>query len=317
MDINAFLMNDSNILMTPFTFALLVGLAAAFIWRAFTPSTRVQMVHRRLDGYVDEPDMIEQEDTPKPFSERVFLPLLRRVLSTLGRWVPNRAMEATRQTLIHAGEPGGLTVLDFYGLRLLAAVLMGGGWFLLASMRVAFGIALFSSSLLVGVGFFVPMVWLRGRVERRKTEIARSLPNALDMLTIGVEAGLAFESAMLQVAEQWDNALTTEFRRTVLDMRVGTPLDVALQRLVERTAVDDLRTLVAILIQSTRLGVAIARVLHNQAAGMRQKRRQRAEELARQASVKMAFPLVFFIFPAMFVVILGPALPGILGMFGS
>ena len=132
------------------------------------------------------------------------------------------------------------------------------------------------------------------------------------MLTIGVEAGLAFESALLRVGERWHNALTYEFRRAVAEMRIGTPRDVALTRMAERSGVPELRAFVAILIQSSQLGVSIAQVLHTQAAEMRVKRRQRAEELARQASVKMVFPLVFLIFPALFVVILGPSVPTIL-----
>jgi tight adherence protein C len=136
------------------------------------------------------------------------------------------------------------------------------------------------------------------------------------MLTIGVEAGLAFESALLRLGERWDNALTREFRRAVAEMRVGISRDEALARMADRTGVQELRSFVAILVQSNRLGVSIAQVLHTQAAEMRTKRRQRAEELARQASVKMVFPLVFLIFPAMFIVILGPAVPALISFFG-
>jgi tight adherence protein C len=131
------------------------------------------------------------------------------------------------------------------------------------------------------------------------------------MLTIGVEAGLSFESAMLRVAEQWQNALTRELRRAVLEMRVGASREQALRHIAERSDVDDVRTFVAMLTQSAQLGVSIADVLHGQAAQIRRKRKLRAEGLARQAAVKMTFPLVLLIFPALFVVILGPALPGI------
>jgi tight adherence protein C len=135
------------------------------------------------------------------------------------------------------------------------------------------------------------------------------------MLTIGVEAGLAFESALVRVGEQWENALTRELRRAVTEMRVGTPQDVALWRMVERAGVQDLRTFVATLIQSTQLGVSIAQVLHVEAAQMRVRRQQRAEELARQAGIKMLFPLILFVFPAMLVVILGPSVPAFLAFF--
>jgi tight adherence protein C len=137
------------------------------------------------------------------------------------------------------------------------------------------------------------------------------------MLTIGVEAGLAFESALLRVGEKWNNALTREFGRAVGEMRVGTSREAALQRMADRCGVPDLNTFVAVLVQSTQLGVSIAQVLHTQADQMRVKRRQRAEELARQAGIKITFPLVFFIFPALFVVILGPAVPRIMETLGA
>jgi tight adherence protein C len=114
------------------------------------------------------------------------------------------------------------------------------------------------------------------------------------------------------VAEQWQNALTEEFQRTVREMRLGTARDEALRSMVERTGVESLGTFVAVLVQSTRLGVSISDVLHIQAKQMRLKRRQRAEEQARQAAIKMVFPLAFLIFPAMFVVLLGPSLPVLL-----
>jgi tight adherence protein C len=120
---------------------------------------------------------------------------------------------------------------------------------------------------------------------------------------------------MLKVGERWDNALTRELRRAVAEMRVGTPRDAALQRVAERTGVEGLQTFVSVLNQSSQLGVSVAKVLHAQAAEQRVRRRQRAEELARQAGGKMVFPLVFFIFPAIFVVVLGPAIPGIISFF--
>jgi tight adherence protein C len=155
------------------------------------------------------------------------------------------------------------------------------------------------------------------RVRRRKHDILRALPDALDMLTIGVEAGLAFETALLRVGERWDNPLTREFRRAVNEMRVGTPRDVALRRVVDRADVPELSTFIAVLIQSSQLGVSIAQVLHTQAAQMRVRRRQRAEELARQAGLKMVFVLLLFVFPAMLVVILGPSLPAFADFFDA
>ena len=195
--------------------------------------------------------------------------------------------------------------------------MLGGGALYVLAGRYALSSALLYAALVAIFGYMAPGFWLRSRVKARKHEITRALPDALDMLTIGVEAGLAFESALLRVGEKWNNALTREFRRAVGEMRVGTSREVALQRMADRCGVPDLNTFVAVLVQSTQLGVSIAQVLHTQADQMRVKRRQRAEELARQAGIKITFPLVFFIFPALFVVILGPAVPRIMETLGA
>ena len=315
MDIIA-LVESGQVLRSPASFAALVGLAVASVWLAFAPARSVRTVRKRLDGYVERVDLVQETEMRRSIVVRLILPFVRRVLRLLGRLTPWGSMEVTRRMLVQAGQPGGLTVLDFYGLRLLASVGVCGWWLWAMMGRLSAAKFLLGGGIAAGLGFLLPTLWLRGRVRRRKGEIVRALPNALDMMTIGVEAGLAFESAMLRVTERWHNALTWELRRTVAEMRVGTPRDEALKRLASRTDVPDLRTFVAVLVQSTQLGVSIADVLHVQAAQIRQKRRLRAEELARQASVKMLFPLVFLIFPAMFVVILGPALPTIMKTFG-
>jgi tight adherence protein C len=166
-------------------------------------------------------------------------------------------------------------------------------------------------------GFMLPKLWLNQKIKKRKVEIARALPDALDMLTIGVEAGLAFESALLRVGDQWDNSLSQEFRRVVSEMRIGVPRNEALRRMADRTGVEDLSTFVAVLIQSNTLGVSISQVLHTQADQMRLKRRQHAEEMAHAATVKIVVVLVFFILPSLFIVVLGPAAPRIVSLLSS
>ena len=210
----------------------------------------------------------------RPFVVRVFGPPLRQILRLFGSLAPKKSVQATERLLLQAGRPWGLSALDFFGLRLLATLVAGG---------------LYSSSCETAWLFSPPAQQPPGRRRRflhpvgvaalaqpgRQHEISRALPDALDMLTIGVEAGLAFESALLRVGERWHNALTYEFRRAVAEMRIGTPRDIALTRMAERSDVPELRAFVAILIQSSQLGVSIAQVLHTQAAEMRVKRRQR------------------------------------------
>lgn len=315
--IELFYSGTGSLLWSPLVFAVLIGMAVMLFWMAMAPSASKRAVLERLDGYLKRQRVVWEPEMDQPFFTRVVSPLLRQILQFLGRLMPQRNVELTRQMLIHAGEPAGLTPLDFYGLQVLAVLFLGGAYFLLIGMRQPLSIALRNTLLASMVGFLLPRFWLRQRVRQRKHEIARALPDALDMMTIGVEAGLAFESAMLRVGEQWDNALTRELQRAVGEMRVGTPRDMALKRMADRTGVPELGTFVAVLVQSTQLGVSISQVLHAQAAEMRMKRRQRAEELARQASVKMVFPLIFFIFPALLVVMLGPALPMLQDFFAA
>jgi tight adherence protein C len=313
MDIAAVL-QSASVLWTPLTAAVLAGVAMLFIWLALAPARPISAVRTRLDAYLNRTDLVEDSEMRRPFANRVLAPIFRRLLNFLGRLAPKRNVEMTQQMLVAAGEPGHLTALDFFGVRLLVAVAIGVAYFLLFSASQPFTIVLRNGLIFAALGFFLPTFWLRRRAHKRQNEISRALPDALDMLTIGVEAGLAFESALLKVGERWENALTREFRRAVAEMRVGTPRDVALKRMADRSAVQELSTFVAVLIQSNRLGVSIADVLHSQAADMRVKRYQMAEERARQAGIKMVFPLVFLIFPAMFVVILGPSVPALIGL---
>lgn len=304
-------------LFSPVVCGLLVTLAIACLWMALAPARRTQSLRQRQEGFLAAPTDIDAEEIALPFSQRVLLPLVRRLLRSVGGSTPQQSLAETEVQLQRAGQPWGLTALDYYGLRLLLTVGLGGGFFWLSLPRAPLMNTVILTCCFVGLAYYGCNIWLTHQVEARQREVQRALPNALDMLTIGVEAGLAFESALLRVSEQWDNALTQELRQAVMEMRVGTPRNVALKRVADRTDVADLHAFVAVIAQSSQLGVSIAQVLHNQAATMRQKRRQRAEAQARQSSVKMALPLVFLVFPAMFAVILGPALPGLLTMMGK
>jgi len=311
------LIAQSGALWSPLTFSILVSLAALMAWMAFAPAAPRRDVIGRLDDYLDRGDIIIEEDLRQPFFKRAVWPGVRSFLRFLARLLPNRNLEATRQKLQQAGNPGGLSALDFYGVRVLA-VLMLTGFMLLATSRNQPLVNVLRNAVLgLVLGYLLPVYWLRTRVRSRKSQILRALPDALDMLTIGVEAGLAFESAMVRVGEKWDNALTREFKRAVAEMRVGMSREDALTRMSERCGVQELSTFVAVLVQSSQLGVSIAQVLHAQAQEMRLKRRQRAEELARQAGIKMIIPLALFILPALFVVILGPVVPRLQYLFST
>ncbi len=320
MDIGSLLNSQAfptgQLLWSPLAFAALAGLAVLLVWLSLAPARPARLMRERMDGYLERDVTLDGEGMAGSIIGRVVAPGFRRLLRFLGSRAPKRGAEATRQLLLQAGEPGHLTVLDFYGLRLLLLVALGGGCFLVAR-DLPFLTVLRNTALLAAAGYFLPLIWVRHLRNSRKHAILRALPDALDMLTIGVEAGLAFDSALIRVGEKWDNPLTREFRRVVGEVRVGTAREEALQRMSERCGVADLSTFVAVLVQSSQLGVSIADVLHEQAAQVRMKRRQRAEELARQAGVKMVFPLVFLIFPAMFIVAVGPTIPRIANLLSS
>ena len=165
--------------------------------------------------------------------------------------------------------------------------------------------------------YMIPGVWLDRKIKERKKTIQLALPDAIDLLTISVEAGLGFDPALQRVAEKWDNALTWEFHRMLHEMRVGKSRREAMRELATRCNVDDLNVFVSSIIQADQLGVSITQVLRTQSRQLRIRRRQRAEELAHKAPIKMLFPMVFLIFPAMIVVLIGPGVAQIMQTFSG
>ncbi|KAB8140511.1 type II secretion system F family protein [Chloroflexia bacterium SDU3-3] len=273
----------------------------------------------RLTQFTERQLTLEEMELQQPFSQRVVMPMMRSVLGVLGKMSPQASADRVRQNLQQAGNPGNLTPIMFSGIRLaLAAILL-----------VVFGIVTFTSAempvmqklmytaLGCGVGYMLPGIWLGQEIKKRKHNIQKALPDALDLLTISVEAGLAFDSAMQRVAEKWDNELSREFKKVLTDVRLGRARRDALRDMVARCSVDDVQTFIAAVIQAEQLGVSISKILRVQSDQMRIRRRQRAEEKAHQAPVKMLFPMVFLIFPALFVVILGPAVPKLYESFGG
>ena len=158
------------------------------------------------------------------------------------------------------------------------------------------------------MGWLIPDFGLKAKSDRRQVQIQKSLPDTLDLLCVSVEAGLGFDAAVAKVVEKSTGPLAEEFGRLLQEIRMGKPRRAALKDMAHRSQVEDLSTFITAIIQADQLGVSIGNVLNIQSQEMRRKRRQRAEEAAMKAPIKMLFPLIFFIFPALFVVLLGPAL---------
>lgn len=302
--------------LPPLALAILSVVSVALVVMGVFRLTRPGLVAARL-GYLQRSSVtLEQLELEAPFTERVVRPLFRGLSRLVMGRMPQSQLDELRRRLTLAGNPGGMEVRDFLGLKGLCS--LGGG---LITLLFFTGSAPLQDLLLVGagvlLGFLGPNFWLGRRVRARQKEIQLALPDALDLLTICVEAGLGFDGAMGKVAEKWDNALSREFDRVLVEMRMGKSRRDSLRGLLTRTNVADVGTFVSAIIQADQLGVTISRVLANQAEQMRIRRRQRAEELAHKAPVKMVFPMVFLIFPAMWVIILGPAIPGLIEGLGG
>ncbi len=302
----------------PLLAAELIALALGTFWVAATIQRRQQSYSRRIEQVVAGPLLAPTLELQAPFSERVLQPALKRLLRLLGNLSPQRNMEKLRRDLLIAGSPGSLTALDFLGVRLLVLLL---GFVPLAAALAWFAVPFPRSLLLAGAGLALllelPIFWLHRRMGQRRKAILLALPNALDMLTVCVDAGLGLEGAFQRIGEGWDNELAKELRHAVMEMGVGMSWREALRNLVYRTDVLELSSLVAVLLQADQMGFSISDTLHTQADQLRVRRRQRAQELARAAPLKMLFPMVFFILPATLAVVIGPALPAIMSAFGG
>ena len=297
---------------------LLVGLGlAAYGWvRSREPGATLE--ERLADfGTLERPATLEEIELSQPFSERVLLPLITNLAEFAMRLSPQRSTEALQHKLDLAGNPYDLT--RYIGIRVLAAVLFGG---LGVALTIVAKTLPFIQRILLpvvglGLGYYMPVLSLGRKISKRQDDIIKSLPDALDLLTICVEAGLGFDAAMARVAEKWDNELSNAFTRVLQEIQLGKLRREALRDMADRMEVQDVSTFVAAIIQAGQLGVSLARVLRIQSDQMRVRRRQRAEELARAATLKILPPVAFLIFPALLIVLLGPAAIQMLSVFGT
>ncbi|HET6261063.1 MAG TPA: type II secretion system F family protein [Chloroflexia bacterium] len=293
-----------------------LGIFGVFL-KMSMPKQNAVSIESRLQAFAERPRSLEELELEAPFKDRVIKPLVGGVTKFFGKLAPSKGMEKMRLQLVLAGNPYNMQVAEFTGLRFMGALVLGGLALALSLlMGAAITMLLLYSMLGVVFGYILPVFWLRGRIKKRQKVILKTLPDAIDLMTISVEAGLAFDGAMQRVADKWNNALSAEFGRALSEMRVGKSKRDALRELVARTGVSDLSTFVASIIQADQLGVSIAKVLRIQSEQMRIRRRQRAEEQAHKAPILMMIPMVFLIFPATYIVILGPAVPKVINGLG-
>jgi len=286
-----------------------IGVLMIFIGLARTPSSNTSLnVQQRLAAYGGEkPLTIEEIELQRPFSERVLRPAIERLGSLLSRSTPQKARQDLLNRLELAGRPGNLTPEDFVAVRLVAAAIMAALGFLLGLLLanpVYLVIALAGGTIL---GYYLPVLWLRQKVDARRTEVQKGLPDALDLLVICVDAGLGFDAALARVTDKYHNALSDLLSKALREVSLGRPRLEALDEMGRNSGVEDLHNFIQAVIQSEQFGTGIGKILRIQADEMRRKRRQRAQERGAQATLKMMLPMVGCIFPTLWIVLLGPA----------
>lgn len=298
-------------------FLCMAGLTYVVLDSTFSEERAVSRRLRRLSEY--ERSQAEQvEPLLKPFRERVVAPTVEG-MKHVGRLLgPTTRREDLRRRLRTAGNPRNMDAERFIALQFIGA---GGvlGLFITVSLIVPLTVAtwLIIAIPLVVVAFFGPELWLRSTISDRKRRIINQLPDMLDMLTISVEAGLGFDAALTKLVRNSRGPLAEEFARALKEIQAGVDRRHALRNLAERTDVPLLNTFIMSIIQAEMFGISIAGVLKTQAREMRLKRRQRAEEQAQKAPVKLVFPLVFCILPTTLIVVVGPAVISIAKAFAG
>jgi tight adherence protein C len=267
-------------------------------------------VREALRGLSDHdlPANMREQEMLKSMQERVLAPFMARLSGLLGRFTPAGYTQTVREKLVKAGHPAGLDADRFLTLKVLGAVSIVF-WpffaFKIAGLGGFYGMIVIG--LLWGISFFGPDVFVQRKADQRQYLIATRLPDVLDLLVISVEAGLGFEQAIDRTVDSVPGPLADEFRRMLQETRMGASRADAFRAMDERCQVPELRSFILAMLQADTFGVSIGRMLRQQADDMRIRRRQRAQEAAQKAPVKMLFPLMFCIFPSLFVVILGPA----------
>lgn len=295
-----------------------IGLAIWAVLSHFNEKAVVRNSLRQLEGY--EVENVRDQELLAPITERAVLPLLGALTNLGRRFTPVGYVDSVRQKFIFAGNGSADAVDRFLAIRVITAVMvLPTIWFFffwnplqLEGMTRLLAFALFVFALMLG-----PDAMLSRRVQERQHELQVTLPDVLDLLTISVEAGLGFEQALDRTISAVPGALADEFARMLGEVRAGSSRADAMRALEQRTNVPEVRSFVLAILQADTFGVSIGRVLRSQSEEMRIKRRQLAQERAQKAPVKMLIPMVFCIFPALFVIVLGPAIINIRKAFSG
>lgn len=294
--------------------AIIIGLAVigGLVYVGLREDNNRDPLQDRLSQYGERemPQSLEEIELSLSFQDRVLIPLLKRFAEFTIRFTPQKQLEEARHLIELSGMAGTLEPTTFFALRIGATMGLGLLAFMIFFVFTAntpAGQALLYTVGGAGLGYFFPLLWIRGKISRRQESIQRALPDALDLLVICVDAGLGFDMAMGKVYEKWDNELAIAFGRVLREIQLGKQRRDSMRDMSERMDVPDVTSFAAAVIQADQLGVSMATILRVQSDQMRVKRRQRAQEKAHQAPVKMMIPMVLLIFPSIWIVLLGPS----------
>lgn len=293
-----------------------VGVAAYAVGEFVLERQEVFKSLRSVRAIEVMPHDLRQRQLATPFATRVLIPALRSAGRFGSRFMPGSVVERLQKEVVYAGSPPGWDGERILALKVLATI---GGVIGAYFVGAAVGLHALKVIILMAlggfVGYYLPEWILRSKSGKRQKAMRRALPDALDLLSITVEAGLGFDAALSRVSRQEGGPLGAELYRVLQEMQLGKSRADALRDLGERTNIPEFKSFILAMIQADVFGISIAKVLHVQANEMRIKRRQRAEETAQKVPVKIVFPLITCIFPALFVVLLGPAAISIYNAF--
>jgi tight adherence protein C len=270
------------------------------------------ILQQRLDEFVQKGEGVSLEnlEMAQPFRDRVIYPVARKLGELAIKFTPQNALTSVQRKLELAGSPPGIDPTIFLAMQIVFGVLLAGVFFFVFTfgdtklnpfLRIILVLAFFL------LGYYLPSLWLGGLISKRQGSIRKQMPDALDLLTICVEAGLGFDYAMAKVVEKWKNEISKSFARVLQEMQLGKSRREALRTMADNINISEMTSFVASIIQSEQLGVSMSKVLQIQAEQMRTRRRQYAEEQAHKAPTKMLLPMAGLIFPALIIVLLTPA----------
>lgn len=261
-------------------------------------------------------DSMTEDELSTSFKERVIKPVLEGVGKAVLRLAPKEMIAGMENKIIMAGKPYNWGVKNWLGIQvfmILGLPVLILLFYIQFRMDVSNLILIVFASVLIGMLF--PNMMLNGKIRKRQSEVTKSLPDIMDLLTVSVEAGLTFDSALSKVVEKMPGSLAREFETVLQEIKVGKTKKEALYQMADRIGVQDLRSFVSAVVQADQLGVSLGRVLRLQAEQIRQNRKQRISEKAMKAPIKMLIPMVIFIFPTIFIVLLGPVVINLIDMF--